>query len=114
MWWDIHQLIREIRRAIIFSAINLLNIKKEGFIPLSLDLLSITMYFSFLASLKKHYFIYPEQEKAPVIIFLKIGVWPNAYKKKVDDVREIAILESLLSFKFETFENAEFICLLML
>ena len=32
-----------------------------------------------------------------------------AYKKKVDDVRVIAILESLLSFKFDTFENAEFI-----
>ena len=63
----------------------------------------------FLASLKKHYFIYPEQEKAPAIIFLKIGAWPNAYKKKVDDVRVIAILEGLLSFKFDTFENAEFI-----
>ena len=49
---DIHQLIREIRRAIIFSAINLLDIKKEGFIPLSLDRLSITLYFSFLASPK--------------------------------------------------------------
>jgi len=32
-----------------------------------------------------------------------------AYKKKVDDVRVIATLESLLSFKFDTFENAEFI-----
>jgi len=27
--------------------------KKEGFIPLSVDRLSITVYFSFLASLKK-------------------------------------------------------------
>ena len=44
---------------------------------------------------------------------LKIGAWPNAYKKKVDDVRVIAILESLLSFKFDTFENAEFIFSLM-
>ncbi|MDC3044824.1 hypothetical protein OA098_01935 [Prochlorococcus sp. AH-736-B04] len=35
------------------TAINLLNIKKEGFIPLSLDRLSITVYFSFLASYKK-------------------------------------------------------------
>jgi len=70
---NIHQLKREIRRVIIFSAINLLNIKKEGFIPLSLDRLSITVYFSFLASLKKQYFIYPEQEKAPAKIFLKIG-----------------------------------------
>jgi len=57
VWGDIHQLIREIRRVIIFSAINILNIKKEGFIPLILDRLSITVYFSFLASLKKHYFI---------------------------------------------------------
>jgi len=47
VWGNIHQLIREIRRDIIFSAINLLNIKKEGFIPLILDLLSITFYFSF-------------------------------------------------------------------
>ena len=31
------------------------------------------------------------------------------HKKKVDDVILIAILESLLSFKFDTFENAEFI-----
>ena len=38
-------------------------------------------------------------------IFLKIGAWPKAYKKKVDDMRVIAILESLLSLKFDTFEN---------
>jgi len=50
---NIHQLKREIRRDIIFTKIKLLNIKKEGFIPLSLDRLSITVYFSFLASLKK-------------------------------------------------------------
>jgi len=49
---NIHQLKREKRRVFIFSAINLLNIKKEGFIPLSLDRLSITVYFSFFASLK--------------------------------------------------------------
>ena len=36
-----------------------------------------------------------------------------AYKKKVDDVRVRAILESLLNFKFDTFENAEFIYSLM-
>jgi len=30
VWGDIHQLIREIRRVIIFSAINLLTIKKRG------------------------------------------------------------------------------------
>jgi len=53
VWRDIHQLLKEIIRVIIFSAINLLNIKKEGFITLSLDRLSITVYFSFLASLKK-------------------------------------------------------------
>ena len=35
------------------------------------------------------------------------------YKKKVDDVRVIAILENLLSFKFGNFENAEFIYLLI-
>ena len=56
MWGNVHQLKREIRRVIIFSAINLLNIKKEGLIPLSLDRLSITFYFSFLASLKKALF----------------------------------------------------------
>jgi len=50
-----------------------------------------------------------EQEKAPERIFLKICDCPNAYKKKVDDVRVIAILETLLNFKFDTFENAEFI-----
>ena len=55
----------------------------------------------------------PEQEKAPARIFLKIGAWPNAYKKKVDDARVIAILEALLTFKFETFANAEFIYSLM-
>jgi len=53
---NIHQLKREVRRVIIFSTINLLNIKKEGFIPLSLDRLSITVYFSFLASLEKAVF----------------------------------------------------------
>ena len=44
----------------------------------------------------------------PVRIFLKIGAWPNAYKKKVDDAIVIAILETLLTFKFDTFENVEF------
>ena len=44
---------------------------------------------------------------------MKIGAWPNAYKKKVDDASVIAILEDLLTFKFETFVNAEFIHLLM-
>ena len=67
----------------------------------------------FLVSLKKPYFIYPEQEKALARIFFKIGAWLKAYKKKVDDMRVIAILESLLSFKFDTFENAEFIYSLM-
>ena len=33
--------------------------------------------------------------------------------QKVDDVSVIAILESLLSLKLDTFENAEFIYLLM-
>ena len=51
----------------------------------------------------------PEQEKAPARIFLKIGAWPIAYKKNVDDASVIAILETLLTFKFETFVNAEFI-----
>ena len=46
-------------------------------------------------------------------MFLKIGACPNAYKKKVDDARVMAILETLLTFKFETFVNAEFIYLLM-
>ena len=46
-------------------------------------------------------------------MFLKIDAWLKAYKKKVDDARVIAILESLLSFKFDTFENAEFIYSLM-
>ena len=64
MWGDIHQLIREMRRVIIFSAINLLDITKEGIIPLILNLLSITFYLGFLA-----------------------------------------ILERLLSFQFENFEN---------
>jgi len=32
---------------------------------------------------------------------------------KVDDARVMAILETLLIFKFETFVNAEFIYLLM-
>ena len=81
--------------------------------PLSLDRLSIAVYFSFFSISKKPYYIYPEQEKAPAIIFLKIGAWPKAYKKKVDDVRVIAILDSLLSCKFDTFENAEFIYSLM-
>ena len=42
-----------------------------------------------------------------------MGAWANAYKKKVDDAIVIAILEALLTFKFETFANAEFICSLM-
>ena len=54
-----------------------------------------------------------EQEKAPERILLKIDDCPNAYKKKVVDVRVIAILETLLNFKFDTFENAEFIYLQM-
>ena len=73
----------------------------------------MTVYFSFLIYLKKGYFVYPEQEKAPARIFLKIGVWPKAYKNKVDDARVIAILEALLTFKFETFANAEFIFFLI-
>jgi len=56
VWGDIHQLISEIGRVIIFSAINLLNIKKEGFINQILERLSITVYFSFLAYLKKAVF----------------------------------------------------------
>ena len=46
-------------------------------------------------------------------MFLKIGAFPNAYKKKLDDARVMAILEDLLIFRFETFENAEFILLLI-
>ena len=42
-------------------------------------------------------------------MFLKMGAWPKAYKKKVDDVRAIAIFETLLTFKFDIFTNAEFI-----
>jgi len=44
---------------------------------------------------------------------LKIGACHKAYKKKVDDARVITILEALLTFKFETFANAEFICSLI-
>ncbi len=47
------------------------------------------------------------------MIFLKIGTWPKAYKKKVDVARVIAIFEDLLTFKFETFANAEFTYLSM-
>ena len=51
----------------------------------------------------------PEQEMAPARIFLKIGAWLNAYKKKTDDAKVRTILEDLLIFRFETFESAEFI-----
>ena len=51
----------------------------------------------------------PEQEKAPASIFSKIGACPNAYKKKTDDAKVRIILEALLTFRFETFVNAEFI-----
>ena len=81
---------------------------------LSLNPLSITVYFSVLASQEKQYFIQPEQEKAPARIFLKIGALTKAYKKNVDDAKVIATLESLLSFKLDTFENAEIINLLIL
>ena len=67
------------------------------------------MYSRFSESLIKKYCIQPEQEKAPARIFFKIGTWPNEYKKKVDDAKVIAILKALLTFKFETFESAEFI-----
>ncbi|MBW3052089.1 hypothetical protein CU305_08655 [Prochlorococcus marinus str. MU1416] len=49
-------MIREIRRVIIFSTINLLSIKKYGFIPLSLYRQLITVYFRFSASLTKQLF----------------------------------------------------------
>jgi len=49
-------MIREIRRVIIFSAINLLSIKKYGFIPLSLYRQLITVYFRFSVSLNKQLF----------------------------------------------------------
>ena len=39
--------IKEIIKVNIFSTKNLLSIKKEGFIPLSLDRLSIIMYSRF-------------------------------------------------------------------
>ena len=76
---------------------------------LSLDRLSINMYNNFWSSLISKYFIQPEQEKAPPRIFLKIGAWTNEYKKKVDDARVRTILAPLLTFKFETLANAEFI-----
>jgi len=65
VWGDIHQLIREIKRVIIFSEINLLNIKKEGFIPLSLDRLTITVYFSFLAFTEKTVFYLARAREGP-------------------------------------------------
>ena len=45
------------------------------------------------------------------MIFLKIDAWPNANKKKVDDARAMAILDTILTFKFETFVNEEFMFL---
>jgi len=56
VWGDIHQLISKINRVIIFLAINLLKIKTEGFIPTSVDPLSIKVYFNFLASFKTKIF----------------------------------------------------------
>ena len=47
------------------------------------------------------------------MIFLKIGAWPNAYKKKVDEARVSDIFETLLSFSFETLVKAEFIFLIL-
>ena len=44
--------IKEIRSVISFSAINLLSIKKEGFIPPILDRLSIIFYLRTLLCLK--------------------------------------------------------------
>ena len=80
---------------------------------LSLDRLSIFIYSKFSVSLLAKYYIHPEQENALERIFLKIGAWPNAYKKKVDDARVVTILKTLLTFRFEIFVNAEFIELLM-
>jgi len=39
----------------------------------------------------------------------KNGALHNAYKKRVYDVIVIAVLENLLSLKFDPFKNAEFI-----
>ena len=50
----------------------------------------------------------------PARKFLKIGACPNEYKKKVDEARVKAILNDLLTFRFETLVNAEFIFLICL
>ena len=79
---------------------------EKGTTSLSFERNSITFYSRCFFN-----YIYPEHEKVPARMFLKIGAFPNAYKKKVDEARVMAILEPLLIFKFETFENAEFIYL---
>jgi len=79
---NIHQLKREIRRFIIFSSINLLNIKKEGFIPLSLDRLSITVYFSFLAFQKKtEFYLARAREGTCKYIFKNWGLTQGIQKE---------------------------------
>ena len=52
---------------------------------------------------------WPEHEKTLVRIFLKIDIWVNANKNKVYDSRVRTILESLLTFRFDSFVNPEFI-----
>ena len=47
-------------------------------------------------------------------MFLKIGAWPNAYKKKTDDANVRTILEVLFTFRFETFVSEEYIFLIFL
>ena len=41
--------------------------------------------------------------------FLKIGAWPNPYRKKVEEVKVRAILETLLNLMPSLLEKDEFI-----
>tara|TARA_B100001027_G_C16029721_1_gene224951 strand:- start:192 stop:413 length:222 start_codon:yes stop_codon:yes gene_type:complete len=72
MWGDVHQLLREIIRVIIFSVINKstnkLEIRSSNFISNSKHYL-----FEFLSFYLKKVFFYPEQVKTPARKFLKIG-----------------------------------------
>ena len=71
---------------------------KKGDIPFCFDQLSTFRILN-----------YPEQENAPVKIFLKIDDCPSTYKKKLNEAIVKAILDDLLIFKFEPFVKAELI-----
>ena len=96
MWGDIHQLIREMIRVTIFSTINILTINKRRFYSFNFRSTFNRCLLEILSLFHEKLF-YSARTRAGIFknIF-KIVAWPISYKKKVDNTKLIAILETNL------------------